>query len=181
MAAISRSRFQPARSAGAIQKVAVLLAAGFLMVMLLRSGVRFSLQNGWWNPRIACDAPAVDLGRIPPDQTVRCRFVLNNRGRRPLRIERIRIGCASCLKVVDSPQEPVPPAGSGVIVAEFLPTALRGPVVRTMAVHSNDPACPVFLLTLEADVQPHGPGSPEFQDAGEMPFRPAAESSAVMP
>jgi hypothetical protein len=144
-----------------VQKVVVVAALGFLVVMVVRGGVKLAQRGGWWNPRIACDAPVVELGRIEADQLAPCRFELHNRGRQPLRIERIRVGCATCLKVLHSPRDPIPPAGTGTIVAELHPRGLDGPVIRTLAVHSNDPTQPVLILTIRADVESAAPALPE--------------------
>ncbi len=133
------------------------MALGFLLLMIVRTGVKFAQRSGLWNPRIACDDSFVELGRIGTDQPALCRFKIHNHGRRPLQVERIRVGCAACLQVMHAPQQAVPPAGTAEIVAQLHPRGLHGPVIRTLAVHTNDPTQPVLILTVRADVQPAAP------------------------
>jgi hypothetical protein len=136
-----------------LKVVVVTAALMFFLAMLVRFTVASIQQTGWWNPLIACPQFEVRLGSIPADSVHTCEFHIQNRGSRSLTIERIRVGCASCLSVVESPRRPLAPGESGTIVAEFRSAGTLGPVVRTLAVHSNDPLQPSLVLKIIAVIQ----------------------------
>lgn len=135
-------------------------ALAFLAMMLVWVGNSRLQRLGWWNPLIAGAPLQLDLGRIPADSKQRCEFRLTNGGQRPLRIERIRVGCSACLKVSESPPGEIPPGGNAAIVAEFMSHGLTGPIIRTLAVHSNDPTQPILILKIKSEIQP-GPAGAE--------------------
>jgi hypothetical protein len=131
--------------------IGIVAALGFCLTMAVRV-VQADVQlAGWWNPLIVCEAPEVDLGTIAAKQVYRCDFVLRNAGTQPLVIDKVQVGCASCLKVIAFPHS-LPPGGAGTVSAEFSTHALHGLAIRTLTVHSNAPAHPRFILTIRAEI-----------------------------
>jgi hypothetical protein len=142
--------------ARSIARAAILLAAlGFFGVMLARLSWRTAQRQGWWNPIIAAEPAELDLGTLAANSTRRCSFAVENLGQRPLRIERIRVGCSSCLKLLKRPTAPVSPHGRVEVLAEFRTHGLKGPAIRTLAIESNDPIQPSLIVKIKATIRPN--------------------------
>lgn len=103
-------------------------------------------------PQIVCDDHVFDLGRVAGESEFRCRFHVGNRGTRPLLIEDVRVGCGSCLEVVDFPTEPVAPGDLGIVEVAFSTKNLNGKVTRRLLVRSNDPQRPSLVLQVVANI-----------------------------
>ena len=137
-----------------IKVVGLVIAIVFFGLMLTRSGTMLIRQSGRWNALIESVPLERDLSTVSDGSTHRCRFAVRNIGKRPLVIERVRVGCAACLKVIEAPTRPILPGGEDDLLAEFHAESSSGLVVHTLAVHSNDPVQPVLILKIKADIQP---------------------------
>lgn len=126
----------------------------FFVGTLLDFGYYCFFGPGLWHPSIACDNPIQDLGKLSDDKPVPCEFVIKNTGRQPLIIKKAKPSCGSCIKVVSFPQEPILPDEDGILHATLLVKRLKkGPVKKTLAIFSNDPQQPVFILRVQADIK----------------------------
>lgn len=101
-------------------------------------------------PRIAFGDRSFDAGSVRQGATVEHTFAFRNAGERDLRIIRVRAAC-DCVAVADT--DAVVPAGATADIRAALDTGgLFGAVTRSVVVFTNDPASPVVLLKLKADV-----------------------------
>jgi hypothetical protein len=88
----------------------VLGARTELLLLLLCRGVGSASDASALHPVLISGHPvAIDLGSVPSGSRHVLRFELRNQGSRPVQIVRVRIGCAACLKLLQSP----PPGGAG--------------------------------------------------------------------
>ena len=81
-----------------IKTLTFLAALGFFDFITCYVARQYILQTGFWDPVIACESPIQDLGEMLPKSTAICRYVIHNRGRSTLKIDRVRIGCSSACK-----------------------------------------------------------------------------------
>lgn len=140
----------------------LLVALAFLVVMAGRAASVAVLRAGWFNPLIAVEPAELDLGVVSPNTVQTCRFVVRNAGQQPLTITHIRIGCSSCMQVVQAPDRPLAPHSTDALVTEFRTHGLAGPTVRTLAVESNDPTRPSLVVRIKADVRADNTGADQI-------------------
>lgn len=100
-----------------------------------------------------------DFGYLPQRAEVSHTFWLQNRGRAPLHVNKIKPGC-SCTSV-PTIREPIPPGDSVAIEVSFRSGRYRGRVHKKTTVYTDDPQREELELHIIADVvkndQPAGP------------------------
>jgi hypothetical protein len=127
----------------------------FFIGALLDVGYYHFFGPGLWQPTIHCEHPSQHLGKLSGDKQFPCEFEIKNVGSRPLVIEGVKPSCGSCLKVIGFPKMPIPPGNGDVIRVALLADQLEGSVVKSVAVLSNDPKAPVYILKLYAEIEKH--------------------------
>lgn len=138
--------------AGKLVVAGIIGALIYFALMSIHATRTWIHRTGWWNPLIECTNPQLDLGEIEPGTQHSCLFFVANRGHRQLRISRVRVGCASCLKVINPPPSILLPQQEATVVVEFFSNGLKGPLIRTLSIQSNDPVHPSLVLTIRATV-----------------------------
>ncbi len=108
-------------------------------------------------PALAGDPQAVigqttfDFGKIFEDRALTHTFVVKNTGTAPLRIEDVDPDCAC---TVPSYDKVIPPGGQGNITLTIKPFSVIHQFKKDAKVRLNDPALPVFNLSLTGNAEP---------------------------
>ncbi len=136
-------------------RLGVMGAFLFFLYMATMAGLRALQKTGQWNPLISFVPETLDLGNVRTESELRCEFRVRNMGNQPLEIKRIRLGCSSCLKILVSPEGPIPPQGEADLVILYSTKKISGSLTRTVAVESNDPTQPKYIIKIHADVVSH--------------------------
>ena len=98
------------------------------------------------SPKLTCDKPLIDLGRVQPNSKVACEFVIRNAGRLPLVVTDVKTGCGRCIEVIDFSKTPLRPGDAGFVRVRLLTGSHESPIVKGVTVCSNDPARPKYVL-----------------------------------
>jgi hypothetical protein len=101
-------------------------------------------------PDIQFDAESRDLGTILQMGTYECSFRLKNTGTARLVVERATSSCGCAAPVLYEKE----PGGETDLKVELKSEMSEGPVVRNLAVKSNDPDEPIKKLRIKANVVP---------------------------
>ena len=101
-------------------------------------------------PRLEIAAPTHDFGSVPQGQRVRHDFTLTNTGTAPLAIIDVKPACGCT--TADTWTRSIPPGGTGTIPLQLETAQFVGPISKTIAVFTNDPAHPKQELALKVDV-----------------------------
>lgn len=124
-------------------------------------------------PRLDCDQPVFNFGRVPPDTPdLRHTFVLKNTGTVSLRIQDIGQECG-CTDIVLS-HKLIAPGGESRLSATFSVQGREGRVRKFLYVYSTDPERPKFALSFEGEVEPEV----VFEPAGVL-FGAVSRDTAV--
>ncbi len=122
---------------------------GTAFVFFLGS-VAFVAQHQFFRATLKCEQSVADVGTVIRGDDAGCEFRIENVGRCALMIHAVTPTCGSCIRVLQFPQGVIAPGDSGEIQLELLTTALRGSVVKTVVVASNDPVQPRAILRVRA-------------------------------
>ncbi|GAM11849.1 hypothetical protein OR1_04167 [Geobacter sp. OR-1] len=101
-------------------------------------------------PQINVQRPLHNFGTLVQGKKLDHTFVIKNTGDSPLKISRIRPACGCTAANASSPV--VNPGKTSDIKVSFNSSNFFGNVSKTIAVESNDPATPVFTLTLTGNI-----------------------------
>jgi hypothetical protein len=96
-------------------------------------------------PRLVCEQPEFDFGKLNNSETVNHSFVIRNTGDEPLRITNVKACCGAAAIAKDSP---VQPGMSTEIRVKSALLGRQGDQVRSVTIHSNDPDHPQFECRL---------------------------------
>jgi uncharacterized cupredoxin-like copper-binding protein len=101
-------------------------------------------------PRIASPRATFDFGEAPQNDKVEYDFILENRGKKPLRIDKVN---ATCGCTVGQPEKnELAPGESTKVKTTFNTQTFNGPVTKTLIVDSNDTTQPRFNLNVTGRV-----------------------------
>lgn len=92
-----------------------------------------------------------DAGQVPLGATINAEFSLRNDGGEPVRITAVRPGC-DCTLVDYDPEIAAGKEGTFRVAVDT--SDLLGPIVKSVAVFTNDPGRPHVELVVRAEVQP---------------------------
>ena len=101
-------------------------------------------------PEIVVEEPVHDFGKMYRGQTGIHVFTVKNVGNAPLVIQEI-VNTCRCSAAVASTDE-IPPGGEGEIRATLDTWGMAEKLSKDLAIYSNDPKKPAYLITLKADV-----------------------------
>jgi hypothetical protein len=101
-------------------------------------------------PQVAFATTVYDAGTVSQGTRLAPTFAVRNSGGADLSIDNVRTSC-DCAATVAGPRV-IAPGGAAAIEATCDTARSFGPLSRTIAVYSNDPAQPVTTLTLAAHV-----------------------------
>jgi hypothetical protein len=117
-------------------------------------------------PETPAPAPALvvveavrDVGRVQRGDRVEVEFTLENRGEGPLKIKSVQPACGCTVASFDAT---IAPGASGKVRAALDSSTLAGPIAKSIAVISNDPASPRAMLTIKAEIVTFVTVSPAF-------------------
>ncbi len=96
-------------------------------------------------PRLQCDQPVFDFGKVPNTETVDHSFQIRNKGDSPLVITKVK-GC--CGAVALAKERTIYPGQSTEIKVKASLLGRRGSQVKKITLESNDPVAPVVELRL---------------------------------
>ena len=103
-------------------------------------------------PRIFCEEPQIDLGKVREGDKVKAIWLVKNIGNRPLVIDDLKASCG-CTTVALTEAEKVIAAGATQeITATFDSKGRNGMQGKRVTVKSNDPANSNFKLEFRAEV-----------------------------
>ena len=135
--------------------------------LLLAAGVaRAAAPEATPAGRIAFDETGFNFGVMDQQTEASHVFTIRNTGTGVLRILQVFPGCSCAATELDSSE--IPPGGSARLMVTFHSGNFNGPVFKTMTVHSSDPARPMAMLELRADVQPVFIFTPAVLDLGQF-------------
>lgn len=103
-------------------------------------------------PKFVADQPIQDVGTVAKGEKVKVDFTVRNAGTAELILNDVRPTCGCTVASFDAK---IPVGGSGQIHAEIDTVDFSGPIAKTIAVLTNDPAQPRTTLTIKAKVEPH--------------------------
>ncbi len=124
----------------------------FFVLMSARLGLRVIYASGRWHPIVRIQPLEYNFGDIKCDTTALATIDVLNAGQRPLELQNVHIGCPSCMQIVEDVKRVIPMQSHDSLTLEFHAPATPGKVIRTIAIHSNDPVHEVVIVKLIADV-----------------------------
>ncbi len=127
-------------------------------------------------PRIACDDPVYNFGRLPADgpETTHT-FTLRNEGDDPLELGEIISGCGCA--IVRLEHRILMPGATTTLEIRLNLRGRAGRLEKEVAVRSNDPRAPVLRLFIRGDIESAFDLSPTAAMFGAIPPAAAATQS----
>jgi hypothetical protein len=126
--------------------------AGFVLLGPVDSQAQDQEDEQIDGPRIFCEEPQIDLGRVREGDKATAIWVIKNIGTRPLVIDELKASCG-CTTVALTDAEKVVAAGATQeIKATFDSKGRNGMQGKRVTIKSNDPANDNFKLEFRADV-----------------------------
>lgn len=101
-------------------------------------------------PKISFAEPVHEFGRLLSGGVFKHEFGFTNTGDSELVISNVVPSCG-CTSLSEWTKN-IPPGGKGTIPLEFNSAGMLGPVNRSVAIHSNDPAQPVALVMVSGTI-----------------------------
>lgn len=102
-------------------------------------------------PELSCDAPVYHFGKAYKYENIRHCFVIQNRGRQELEINKIETSCG-CV-VGETSDKKIAPGMSGKILVNFRTGPETGTVRKKIRIYASDPGVPVSVLHLAGEVR----------------------------
>ena len=129
------------------------LAFTAFAVVVGKAGHYHLFGKGYFRPELVTEKQILNLGVVPPDALTEHEFFITNAGVRAIRIEKVRSGCAGCVKIISYPTEPIRRGQSVPIRIALNTESLRGNIRKSLVIVSNDPVRPVYPLLVDAIVE----------------------------
>ena len=104
-------------------------------------------------PKISVEPQSFDFGNALPEKTLEKQFRIRNFGDADLVIDRITTTCGCTAGLLDDDSKVLKPGTSGQLRVRLQTRDYSGKVVRSVMVHSNDPAQELLEVKVEANVQ----------------------------
>lgn len=127
--------------------------------------------------KLACAESDYHFGKVMEGTLVKHTFVVSNTGNEDLVISAVRPGC-HCTTAGDWTHT-VPPGKTGTIAIQLNSSGMRGEIVRTIAVTSNDKNAPQQTFYLRGSVWKAVEVSPQFAYLNIMPDAISNTSTTV--
>lgn len=138
----------------------------------------WTAQAAFAAPELAAGKTEVDFGSVVQGTKVEHTFVFRNAGDAELVISQVRSSCGCTAALLSADR--LPPGGRGELRAVFDSGRFRGPVSKTVFLHSNDPRRPVVELHLRGTVRPEIEMKPEQVDLGAVGPGGAREAQVTL-
>jgi hypothetical protein len=104
-------------------------------------------------PKISVEPLSFDFGNALPEKTLEKQFSIRNFGDADLVIDKITTSCGCTAGLLDDDSKVLKPGKSGQLRVRLQTRDYSGKVVRSVVVHSNDPAQELLEIKVEANVQ----------------------------
>jgi hypothetical protein len=104
-------------------------------------------------PKISVEPLSFDFGNALPEKTLEKQFSIRNFGDADLVIDRITTTCGCTAGLLDDDSKVLKPGKSGQLRVRLQTRDYSGKVVRSVMVHSNDPAQELLEVKVEVNVQ----------------------------
>jgi cytochrome c biogenesis protein CcdA len=129
-------------------------------------------------PRIVSFAPVHDFGDQLATASLTHTFVIENRGDSELVLGRIHACCGATARL-DS--NAVAPGEQATLHVTLSLAGRKGPQTKNLFVASNDPAAPLFRLTMRSNVMQDANEQPSGTGSGDSLAKPSADDTEVVP
>ena len=129
-------------------------------------------------PQTAIDQPTFDFGSIYQGKQVGHVFTIRNKGDAPLTIKSVRPSCGCTAASITT--SVIPPGKTGGIKASFTSTNFAGAIHKTVAVDTDDPKLPTFILTLRGTVVEEIQINPKQLNLGQIKVNETTRSTLVI-
>ncbi len=110
-------------------------------------------------PKAVPVEPVKDLAIVPKGELIVHQFLIRNEGNAPLELTDVHPACGCTVAEFD---RVVPPGGVGKVTAKLDTSSFNGPISKSIAVLTNDPANPKLQLVIKAEVKPYVNAYPGF-------------------
>ncbi len=108
--------------------------------------------EGEGGPRAVPAEPVVDFEVVPKGEVIVHEFVIKNEGNAVLELTDVKPACGCTVARFDRRIEP---GKSGTVKATVKTDNFSGPIAKSIAVFTNDPANPKLQLVVKAEVKPY--------------------------
>jgi hypothetical protein len=127
----------------------------FCLILLPVGYFHFAVNANFVNfgPVIHLDSTVFDFGTIEVGDTSTKEIQITNKGWFPLQIIKIRPGCAGCTTIHSYPKNSIHSGKTGTVVFSLETESLRGNVMRSFAITTNDKKNPVTIVQVKANVK----------------------------
>ena len=122
-------------------------------IVVAKAGYYHVCGKGYCRPVLVTEKKILDLGAVPPDSLTEYEFFVTNGGVRPLRIEKVKSGCAGCIVIISFPTEPIRRGESVPIRIALNSESLKGRTRKSLVIISNDPIRSVYPMLIGAVVE----------------------------
>jgi hypothetical protein len=130
----------------AVGRIVFVLSVVFCLTAGIATTIRALGYSLVYGPRLQLDTNMVDLGRVEPGATVPIVVRVRNIGHGKLRLESIRSGCNSCVKVISWPKDAIGPGEEAAISMEINADSGSGTIEKRVVVISNDPSARASVI-----------------------------------
>jgi len=144
----------------------VVVGCAIFFVGSVGSNLWFWLGPRAWQARLTCPQRVFDFGARKSGETVEHSFQLQNTGRRDLEFGGVLSSCG-CL-TAGLPQDRLAPGEEMTVPVRISLRNLRGRVLKTILIRSNDPRQSSLLLTVTGSVQSPFSVAPERVEFGDV-------------
>ncbi|MDR2346340.1 MAG: DUF1573 domain-containing protein [Planctomycetaceae bacterium] len=122
-------------------------------VILFSVGYFHLVINSNWGPVISLDSTFIDFGTITVGDPSTKEIQITNKGWTSLQIIKVKPGCAGCITIHSYPQNSIQYGKTGVVTFSLETGTLRGDIMRSFAITSNDKGNPVAIVQVKANVK----------------------------
>jgi len=129
---------------------------------------------------VVVPSDTVDLGTVPSDSPASFQFTLENQGTKPITIATIRPSCG-CTNVSPVPNHPIAPHESITLNGVFNGRGYMGAIIKTIEIHTDDPARDHFMVHLRITVDAFVFPQPRFLVFSAAPGETTSQSFRFIP
>lgn len=133
----------------------LLFVISFLIfcAILVSVGYFHLVINANFGPVISLDSTVIDFGTIEVGNSSTKEIKITNKGWTSLQIIKVKPGCAGCITIHSYPQNSIQYGKTGIVTFSLETETLRGDIMRSFAITTNDPKNPVTIVQVKANVK----------------------------
>lgn len=140
---------------------------GLLLIVAVLLALTVGCYKPVEGPSVLVSSPEFDAGTVTTDDRLDHRFVIENRGNKPLALHSVKTSCGCAAAIIQ--QEEVPPGESVHVQVSFHPGGTAGKKTATAVVATSDPAHANIILRLRCDFRPEIYATPKEFQFGRFP------------